>query len=60
MDSWVPHLMVSLVHSFSDPKLSTLLLVIVFLGPKLLLLITVSATYAHRKQGPDYEFVNKT
>ncbi|XP_022265040.2 signal-regulatory protein beta-1 isoform X1 [Canis lupus familiaris] len=43
-----------------DPKLSTLLLVIVFLGPKLLLLITVSATYAHRKQGPDYEFVNKT
>nr|XP_055200632.1 signal-regulatory protein beta-1-like [Nyctereutes procyonoides] len=43
-----------------DPKLSPLLLVIVFLGPKLLLLITVSATYAHRKQGLDYEFVNKT
>uniref|UniRef100_A0A8C0MFB6 Ig-like domain-containing protein n=1 Tax=Canis lupus familiaris TaxID=9615 RepID=A0A8C0MFB6_CANLF len=32
----------------SDP--TTLLLVIVFLGPKLLLLITVSATYAHRKR----------
>ncbi|XP_073736736.1 signal-regulatory protein beta-1-like isoform X2 [Callorhinus ursinus] len=34
----------------SDPELSTLLLVAVTLGPKLLLLITVSAIYAHRKR----------
>ncbi|XP_045836895.1 signal-regulatory protein beta-1-like isoform X7 [Meles meles] len=33
----------------SDPELSTLLLVALALGPKLLLLITVSAIYAHRK-----------
>ncbi|XP_040494597.1 signal-regulatory protein beta-1-like [Ursus maritimus] len=33
----------------SDPELSTLLLVALTLGPKLLLLIAVSATYAHRK-----------
>uniref|UniRef100_A0A7N5JVX5 Signal-regulatory protein beta-1 n=2 Tax=Ailuropoda melanoleuca TaxID=9646 RepID=A0A7N5JVX5_AILME len=33
----------------SDPELSTLLLVAVTLGPKLLLLIAVSAIYAHRK-----------
>ncbi|XP_058989700.1 signal-regulatory protein beta-1-like isoform X4 [Mustela lutreola] len=33
----------------SDPELSTLLLVALTLGPKLLLLITVSAIYAHRK-----------
>ncbi|XP_027479607.2 signal-regulatory protein beta-1-like isoform X1 [Zalophus californianus] len=37
----------------SDPELSTLPLVAVTLGPKLLLLITVSAIYAHRKRRSD-------
>ncbi|XP_034862419.1 signal-regulatory protein beta-1-like, partial [Mirounga leonina] len=35
-----------------DPRLSTPLLVAVTLGPKLLLLITVSAIYAYRKRRP--------
>nr|XP_012423576.1 PREDICTED: signal-regulatory protein beta-1 isoform 3 [Odobenus rosmarus divergens] len=37
----------------SDPELSTPLLVAVTLGPKLLLLIIVSAIYAHRKRRSD-------
>ncbi|XP_077623120.1 signal-regulatory protein beta-1-like [Crocuta crocuta] len=36
-----------------DRELSTPLLVVLFLGPKLLLLVTVSAIYVHRKQGID-------
>uniref|UniRef100_A0A673UPE5 Ig-like domain-containing protein n=1 Tax=Suricata suricatta TaxID=37032 RepID=A0A673UPE5_SURSU len=34
-----------------DRELSTPFLVVFFLGPKLLLLVTVSAIYAHRKRG---------
>ncbi|XP_072592310.1 signal-regulatory protein beta-1-like [Vulpes vulpes] len=37
----------------SDPELSAPLLTALLLSPKLLLLITVSAIYAHRKQGPN-------
>ncbi|XP_039093630.1 signal-regulatory protein beta-1-like isoform X2 [Hyaena hyaena] len=36
-----------------DRELSTPLLVVLFLGPKLLLLVTVSAIYVHRKQWID-------
>ncbi|XP_072592307.1 signal-regulatory protein beta-1-like [Vulpes vulpes] len=41
------------IHKTQDPELSAPLLTALLLSPKLLLLITVSAIYAHRKQGPN-------
>ncbi|XP_035949184.2 signal-regulatory protein beta-1-like isoform X1 [Halichoerus grypus] len=47
------HTLVASAHQKDkDPRLCTPLLVAVTLGPKLLLLITVSAIYAHRKRRP--------
>ncbi|CAK7320275.1 Signal-regulatory protein beta-1 isoform 3 [Vulpes lagopus] len=44
------------IHKTQDPELSAPLLTALLLSPKLLLLITVSAIYAHRKQGPNCKF----
>ncbi|XP_004398273.1 PREDICTED: signal-regulatory protein beta-1 isoform 3-like [Odobenus rosmarus divergens] len=48
------HTLVASAHQKDqDPRLSTPLLLALTLGPKLLLLITISVIYAHKKQGPD-------